>query len=404
MKPARFALVAVALETVIAFGPYERWRGRNPRAAFSRGLMRSRIIGVNVLIVLIVGLLSFALVRSSLEKMTSRGDEVRRAARHEAEAIASSLLVSAARVERVLETKVDDSEFRSAIEAAKGAGDVATSKATSLKNQAKGWGITFAKVAVVDADGKLIGRDSSSLERGNDVFAKLPALRDTLKDGIARSDVWADGQTQLLASFAPVRDESGKVVGAIIGGVPMSDVLGRAASGSRVVLSAREASGWHAVGQVGIGAGEEGLVTAKSDLLAKTAQEAAPQFAEEGKSLIVTAPLADFGDGKSVVVAALAATSLLPNAVEAASPILAVMGLGLLLVIAGGLWLGMFLDTPIEVIEHGLLEIANGNTDMRFDIDHPDLGGVANNLNTLLNKFMNVEEDNTDDQGRPLRG
>jgi hypothetical protein len=366
--------------------------------------MRSRIIGVNVLIVLIVGLLSFALVRASLQKMTTRGEDVRREARHDAESVAANLLVAAFRIERLLETKVDDADFRASIEAAKGAGDVATQTATALKNQAKGWGVSFAKVAVVDADGKLIGRDSSSLDRGADVTAKLPSLRETLKDGLTRSDVWSDGQSSLLASFAPVRDESGKVIGAIIGGVPMTEVLGKAAAGRRVVVSARDASGWRSVGQSGLEAGQESLVTTKADLLAKTAQEAAAQFAEEGESLVVTAPLADFGDGKGLVVAAVGATSLLPAAAEAANPILAVMGLGLLLVIAGGLWLGMFLDTPIEVIESGLLEIANGNTDMRFDIDHPDLGGVASNLNTLLNKLMNVEEDNTDDQGRPLRG
>ncbi len=366
--------------------------------------MRSRIIGVNVLIVLIVGFLSFALVRASLEKMTTRSDEVRRAARHQAEAIASSLEVSAFRVERILETKVDHSEFRQALDAAGGAAEVATRKATELKNRAKGWGVTFGNVALVGADGKIIGRDSSNRDRGNDILGKLPALRETLKDGAARSGVWADESTQVLASFAAIRDDDGKIVGAIVGGVPMTDVLGRAASGGRVVLSAREAAGWRAVGQVGVGSGEEGLVTGKSDLLAKAAQEASVQFAEEGSSIVAAAPLPDLGDGKSIVVSAIAASSLLPAAQDAANSILGVMGLGILLVVAGGLWLGMFLDTPIEVIEHGLLEIANGNTDMRFDIDHPDLGGVANNLNTLLNKLMNVEEDNTDDQGRPLRG
>jgi hypothetical protein len=366
--------------------------------------MRSRIIGVNVLIVLIVGFLSFALVRASLEKTTTRSDEVRRAARRQAEAIAATLELSAFRVERVLATKVDHGEFRQALDAAGGAANLATMKATELKNQAKGWGIPFAKVALVGMDGKIIGRDAGNLERGNDIFAKLPSLRESLKDGATRSGVWADESTQLLASFAPIKDEAGKVVGAIVGGVPMTDVLARAAAGGRVVLSAREASGWRSVGQVGVDSGEETLVTGKADLLAKTAQENAVQFSEEGASIVAAAPLPDLGDGKSVVVSAIAVASLLPTAQGAANPILAVMGLGLLLVIAGGLWLGMFLDTPIEVLEHGLLEIANGNTDMRFDIDHPDLGGVANNLNTLLNKLMNVEEDNTDDQGRPLRG
>ncbi len=366
--------------------------------------MRSRIIGVNVLIVLIIGFLSFALVRQSLEKMTGRSDEVRRAGRQQAEAVAARLEVAAFRVERMLETKVDDGEFRQAIEAASGAADLAQKKCTDLKNQAKGWGVTFAKVALVGADGKVIARDSSSLERNLDLLQKLPSLRVTLRDGTSGSDVWSDDATELMASFAPLRDEAGKIVGAIVGGVPMTDVLSRASVGARVVLSARGAAAWHAVGQVGVNPGDDALVNGKAELLARAAQEGAAQTSDEGAWIVAAAPLAELGDGKGVVVAVVAPASLLPSAREAASPIMLVMGLGILLVISGGLWLGMFLNTPIEVIEHGLLEIANGNTEMRFDIDHPDLGGVANNLNTLLNKLMNVEEDNTDDQGRPLQG
>ena len=366
--------------------------------------MRSRIIGVNVLIVLIVGLLSFAVVRASLVSLTAQGGEVRLAARQRVEAIASKLLVAASRTERVLSTKVDAREFVAVVEAAGGAGDLAQKKCGDLKMSAKGWGLTFAKVALVGADGKIIGRDTTTQERGDDVGAKIAALRETLADGLPRSDVWADGQSQLLASFAPIRDENGKIVGAIVGGIALNDVLSGISGGQRVVVTARQASGWRSVGQVGLVVGDEGLVTSKVDLLAKTGQDGASQVEDDAAGLVAAAPLPEFGDGKSVVLAAVVAASLLPGVAGAANSILAVMALGLLLVLAGGLWLGVFLDTPIQVIEHGLLEIANGNTDMRFEIDHPDLGGVANNLNTLLNKLMNVEEDNTDDQGRPLRG
>ena len=38
---------------------------------------------------------------------------------------------------------------------------------------------------------------------------------------------------------------------------------------------------------------------------------------------------------------------------------------------------------------------------MRFQIEHPDLGGLVFRINSLLNALMGVPEDTTDDEGRP---
>jgi hypothetical protein len=55
------------------------------------------------------------------------------------------------------------------------------------------------------------------------------------------------------------------------------------------------------------------------------------------------------------------------------------------------------------MIEEGLLAILNGQSDKRFELDHPDLGGLAFRIDQLLNQLMGVEEDTTDEEGRPSK-
>jgi hypothetical protein len=52
------------------------------------------------------------------------------------------------------------------------------------------------------------------------------------------------------------------------------------------------------------------------------------------------------------------------------------------------------------MLEEGLLMILNGQGDKRFELEHPDLGGLAFRIDQLLNQLMGVEEDPTDDEGR----
>jgi hypothetical protein len=62
-----------------------------------------------------------------------------------------------------------------------------------------------------------------------------------------------------------------------------------------------------------------------------------------------------------------------------------------------------YISRPISEIEDGLLAIMNGRTDRRFEIEHAELGGLVFRLNSLLNQLLGVQEDETDDQGRPSR-
>ena len=54
--------------------------------------------------------------------------------------------------------------------------------------------------------------------------------------------------------------------------------------------------------------------------------------------------------------------------------------------------------SPDRRLEEGLLAILNGKTDLRFEIEHAELGGLVFRLNSLLNQLMGVQEDDTDDE------
>jgi hypothetical protein len=84
-------------------------------------------------------------------------------------------------------------------------------------------------------------------------------------------------------------------------------------------------------------------------------------------------------------------------------PALGATVVGLILVLAGAWTLDNYISRPISEIEDGLLTIMNGRTDLRFEIEHAELGGLVFRLNSLLNQLFGVQEDETDDQGRPSR-
>ena len=60
--------------------------------------------------------------------------------------------------------------------------------------------------------------------------------------------------------------------------------------------------------------------------------------------------------------------------------------------------LGNYISQPISEVEEGLLQIINGKTDLRFELEHEELGGLISRINSLLNALMGVPE--TDEEGR----
>ena len=274
-------------------------------------------------------------------------------------------------------------------------------RAPSIANAApSAIGATPSIVAVVDSNGKILGRNGSDLGRGDDVAATYPAFKEALAKTAPGSDVWTDTKRadQYIASYVPVRDDNNRNMMLVIG-VALNDALARvteAASGRGVLL-----------------------VNEKGDVLANTqtsedVKKAVRDAAGDVKAAVSTgtvvaggkddvhfaaAPLDGFGEKKTAVVA-VAPTSLLDGASSVPWSILGAMALGLVLVVAGGWFLGNYISRPIAMLEEGLLAILNGQSDKRFELDHAELGGLAFRIDQLLNQLMGVEEDNTDADGR----
>jgi methyl-accepting chemotaxis protein len=58
------------------------------------------------------------------------------------------------------------------------------------------------------------------------------------------------------------------------------------------------------------------------------------------------------------------------------------LGIGMVLVAA--FLFGDYVSRPISELEDGLLQIVNGDTELRFDLEHDVLGGLVSRINSML--------------------
>jgi hypothetical protein len=247
--------------------------------------------------------------------------------------------------------------------------------------------------------------------RQDNIASVYPSLAAALKNGTTGSAVWLNRQRQeqLLTSYAPVRGDSGKLIGGVVVATPLND--------ERMSRTSGLTSGHTLVFQVITEKGAEVLAdsnNASSEIVAATSSPSvtaaaraalasgavAHADAELSDHVFGSIPVAGYAEQKSVLVAAVA-SSLVGGLGSVLWPVFAVTGLGLVLVGIGGVLLGNYISAPVSELEDGLLAIINGNSDLRFQIEHDELGGLVFRINSLLNALMGVAEDTTDDQGRP---
>ncbi len=367
--------------------------------------MRNKIIAVNAVIVLIVGLLAFAIVRTQLAAETSSTDQLKRSAQRDVAGAAAQLQLDGLRTERWLTMKANEPATRAALGKATpdARGDAARQLADQIASAAfDAIGAKPSIVAVVDNAGKIVGRNGSDLNRGDDIGSAYPAFKEATAKAHPGSDVWTDKARadQYIASYVPVRDES-RAAGMLLIGVAINDALarvGETTTGRGVLLVS-------ATGDVVASSGNAGddvknAVKANVGDVKNALTTGNVVAGGSGDVIFAAAPLRGFADGQRTAVVSAAPSSLLPGAGAIPLSILGAMALGLILVIAGGWFLGNYISRPIAALEEGLLMILNGQTDKRFELDHAELGGLAFRIDQLLNQLMGVEEDNTDDEGR----
>lgn len=365
--------------------------------------MRNKIIAVNAIVVLIVGVLAFAIVWTQLGLATKAPDALKRTAQRDAVGAAAKLQLDAFRAERWLAAKAAEPGLRS--ELTKSTIDARENAARKVSDQvlasaAGALPLAPSFVEVVDANGKVLARSGADQGRGEDVSARFPALKDALTKGSPGSDIWADKTPQYITSYAPMQDEQNRRLMLVLG-VAINDALGRvgeATSGRGVVLV--NDKGEAIVASQGTAPNVTDAVKSASAEIKNSMTTATVTPAIVGDVTLAAAPLEGFGDGKRGAIVAAAPPSLLEGAGGIPLSILGATVLGLVLVLFAGWFLGNYISRPIAMLEEGLLAILNGQTDKRFELDHAELGGLAFRIDQLLNQLMGVEEDTTDDEGR----
>jgi hypothetical protein len=373
--------------------------------------MRIKIIAVNALIVAIVGLLSFLLVRSAIGAATSNKDQLTAEAQNDVNGAAGRLQLDGLRAERWLAAAANEQATLDALTKASPSarGEAATKRCDDLVSKMKNETLfdrnvpTFA--ALVDASGKIVGRNGSNLNRGDDLAATYAGLKATLATGQSGSDVWYE-RDRYLASYVAVRDEQGHVIGALVIGRTLDDTLSRvseATTGRALVLAVPKGGSFEIVAHsalqspqldASVGAGARQMLT-------NALSHQQTDDVRDGDLLVAASPLPAFDDGRRALLVAAAPASLIPDVSGLAMlPIFGATAVGIVLVLIGGWLLGNYITRPINMLEEGLLAILNGQTDRRFELDHAELGGLAFRIDQLLNQLMGVEEDTTDAEGR----
>ncbi|MEO7034631.1 MAG: MXAN_5187 C-terminal domain-containing protein [Polyangiaceae bacterium] len=381
--------------------------------------MRWKIIVVNAGIVIVVGLLTYVLLATSLKDVLANQAERKREVAQALRAADSQLALDALRMERWLQSNATAPSVHAVL--AGGTADARSEAATAEANRLRDAAVSepaFAKMApslvlIVDAQGVAVGRNGSALMRGENVAAAYPSLAESLKSGQTASALWVNHkrQEQMLTSYAPLRGDNGAIVGALVVGTPLNDERMTRTSdltSSHTLLLAAVSSTMEIVADS----------AAPADVVAAANQPSVLSAAKQalssgnvvtvdtmgGGQLFGAVPLDGYsGETKGVIIAAVPA-SLVDSLGGLLWPVFAVSGLGVLLVLVGGVLLGNYISGPISELEDGLLAIINGNSELRFQLEHEELGGLVFRINSLLNALMGVAEDTTDEQGRPSQG
>ncbi len=359
--------------------------------------MRWKIILVNGGIVLILSLITFFLLRTSLQSAVADPRLQRAELARSLNAAEARMTLDALLAERWLDRQAARSEVQDAFEAgtADARADAATAIANRLRDQAVQSG-EFTKMApslvlFVDAEGVGMGRNGSELMRGDHVADAYPGLGKALASGNTGSALWVDEkrQEQLLASYAPVRNTSGDILGAVVIGTALNDER---------LSTLVEASGSHRIALlvegrvIAIGGGRaealRGEIAAAAAQKAQVGKVAQIPHAQGGRFL-GTMGLSSF---PGAVLVGAVPTSIVSSIDSLLWPVFAVGLLGLFLVVTGGFLLGNYISRPIAEIEEGLLLVINGQQDLRFDLEHDELGGLTSRINSLLNSLLGVNE------------
>lgn len=377
--------------------------------------MRLKIILPHAIVVLLAGLLSFFIVRQKLTTPTANEMAATKAGvERGAAGAAGALQLQLLRAERWLAENGGSDVLRDrlanlALED-KGRRQKATEALDGLKRQAAQAKTVFPVApdlaAIIDTKGKAVGRsEDPQTYSGEDFGAEYAPLMQSIREGRTGSDIWlaARFSHKHLVSYAPVRDKDGSVLGLVVFAWNLTDQsIANLADGAAALLVVQGG-----VPKVQAKAHEESAPGVVSELegslkdMTTRALASGVDTQTTTMNVVSVESLPNIGDGKKATIAVARRSNPNGNPDDIAWPILGTTLLALIFVVIIGFLLSSYINEPIARMEEGLLQVINGNTNLRIQIEHDEFGGLAFRINQLLNTVLGVEEDTTDEEGRP---
>ncbi|MBK8168894.1 MAG: hypothetical protein IPK60_00960 [Sandaracinaceae bacterium] len=375
--------------------------------------MRLKIIAGNLIAVLLLGLVSFAVVRSQLTtKLTADVDAKINTDR---QLLDRSWRLSNLEFVQQVDERARTREMSDALAAGS---NTRTARAFQAAESTAAWfrdpsrrGALPDVVFITDETGAVIVRNADiNRNHGLALGQSLPSVRTALATGTAQVDVWTktDEDKVMQTAIAPIRNDQSVVVGALVVGFDISNgyaqreagVLGRDVAfliAGKVYSSSLETERSTALRAFLFGGPGNAAATAA---LAANGGDPQPWEATLGGDTYigVTGHLANSTATPAAFVV-LGNRSAATEKVSVTNIILLLTLLFTILVLVYGFVVGGALEKPIEEIEEGVLAVINGRHDLRLDIESAELGGLAYRINQLLNVFTGVQETSDDSSG-----
>ena len=377
--------------------------------------MRLKIVAGNLAVVVLLGLISYVTVSGQLR--TQRTNELEAAIDNDRQLFDRSIRLSSLEFEAFVAARASQRQLTDIFAGLDldsrrtRAFDAAEAMHAWLGDPARGGRGAPDIVLVVDETGRVIARDGArNVMFGKALTPAIPALSAALKTGNSRHDVWLeDEQNKLLqTAIAPIRAESGTVLGALLVGYDLSNglasregkLLGRDVAfivEGKVYSSSLDGAGARDLRAFLFGANNASTTSVLGSQNSATQPWRVALGGQEYTGVTARLPSAA---SVPVAFAVLGNRTAATQIASTANVIVIMLVLGALLVIGYGFAIGTAVMRPIEEIEEGILAVINGKTDLRLSTDSAELGGLAFRINQLLNVMTGTEEASEDEEGK----
>ena len=374
--------------------------------------MRLKLIGGNLVIVLLLGLGSYLVVHTQLRAELSR--QLEDGIGDDSEIFARSWRADGARLADGASSRAASSAVRNVFTASGEASrrgrafEAAQEVSKWFQDPARGRRERPHIVAVIDETGRVIARDTDPNRMfGEPLLGQVPVVRAVLQHGAARYGVWHQGDKLLQVGVAPVRNDQGGVVGALLVAYDLSNGFARqeAALIGNDLLFVMADRIYSTSTSVDIrDALQDALYSPPLDNGTAAALQGKPILPWTAKlggdayvGMTAALPMARGVRAGYVVLANRGKHTALANV---ANMILWLTLLGLIGVAIYGFIIANQIMEPIEQMEDDILAVINGRGDVRLEVETAELGGLSYRVNQLINLFTGVAEE--DDEGRAV--